>query len=196
MPIVLHSFGVAAGLVPPPGLEVPVVDYDVVASLRAEFSGRPSETLVELLVHGATPEVRSAARGLLAERVAPAAAPVPADPRSALAAANDGEERLRAVRPWEAQMSTLSVWTDTVDGILSALADLARATTAHDAAAAASARSAYEAAAAGASRADRARAIAISEGAGKVSAPALEGLADAMERVQRARAGVSSLAPS
>jgi hypothetical protein len=119
-----------------------------------------------------------------------------ADPRSALAAANDGEERLRAVRPWEAQMSTLSVWTDTVDGILSALADLARATTAHDAAAAASARSAYEAAAAGASRADRARAIAISEGAGKVSAPALEGLADAMERVQRARAGVSSLAPS
>lgn len=119
-----------------------------------------------------------------------------ADPRSALAAANDGEERLRAVRPWEAQMSTLSVWTDTVDGILSALADLARATTAHDAAAAASARSAYEAAAAGASRADRARAIAISEGAGKVSAPALEGLADAMEQVQRARAGVSSLAPS
>jgi hypothetical protein len=118
------------------------------------------------------------------------------DPRSALAAANDGEERLTAVRPWEAQMSTLSVWTGTADRILSALADLARATIAHDAAAAAAARSAYEAAASGASRADRARAIAISEGAGKVSAPALEALADAMEQVQRAKADASSLAAS
>lgn len=115
------------------------------------------------------------------------------DPAAALDAVSDAEASLAVVSASQDELSTLPVWVDTVEALLDATADIARAAQAGDAEALAEAQAAWEAAAEGATRADRALTIALGEATAEVTGPASATSAQALRVVGATRAALASL---
>jgi len=118
------------------------------------------------------------------------------DPSAALEALARATGHLEQVRDFNAELSTLAYWVDTVDALIAAARDIALAAQAGDAAALAAAQAAYDAAATNAGRADQALTIALGEAATGITSPASASSADALRAVRAARdqlAGLSIL---
>ncbi len=84
----------------------------------------------------------------------------------------EAEASLDVVRASERELSTLPFWVDTVEALLDATADIARAAQAGDAEALAEAQAAFEVAADDAARADQALTIALGEATAGITGPA------------------------
>jgi hypothetical protein len=138
-------------------------------------------------------EMRQSSRAVLDGLRATLVALEAGDARGALAAAKRGSASLDAVRAWPGRIDTLPVWVDTSDRLLRALAELAEARIDGDASAAATAAERYAMAARDAERADRAWAIALAEGGGAVTSPALSAAADTLGRVEATDAQLAPL---
>ena len=115
------------------------------------------------------------------------------DPAAALEALEEAEASLDVVRESESELPTLPVWVDTVEALLEATADIARAAQAGDAEALAEAQAAFEAAAGDAARADHALTIALGEASAGVTGPAASSSAAALRAVGATRAALASL---
>jgi hypothetical protein len=115
------------------------------------------------------------------------------DPASALEAVSEARASLDAVRASQGELPTLPVWVDTVEALLNATADIARATQAGDAEALADAKAAFEAAAQSGTRADRALTIALGEAAAEITGPSSAASALALRAVSATRAALASL---
>jgi hypothetical protein len=138
-------------------------------------------------------DMRQSSRAALDELRATLVALDAGDARGALAAAKRGSASLDAVRAWPGQIDTLPVWVDTSGQLLSALAELAQARIDGDRPAAAAAAERYATAARDADRADRAWAIALAEGGGAVTSPALAAAAETLGRVEATDAQLQPL---
>jgi hypothetical protein len=112
---------------------------------------------------------------------------------AALAAVEDAEASLAQVRAFNGDLSTLPFWIDTVDALLEATGDIARAAQAGDEAAVAEAQAAYDAAAEHADQADQALTIALGEAAARVTGPASTSSAVALRAVQATRESLAAV---
>lgn len=117
------------------------------------------------------------------------------DPAAALAALADAEASLDVVRGSQGEVpgGTLPFWITTVDALLDAAGDIARAAQAGDANALAVAQAAYDAAADDADRADRALVIALGEAAAGITGPPSALSAELLREVEAARAALAAL---
>lgn len=100
---------------------------------------------------------------------------------------------LAGVRAWPGRLATLPIWMQTGDDLLRALRDVAAAQQAGDASREKQALATYAAVTHDATRADRALAIALAEGGASVSGTPLARLADALSKLDGARASVAPL---
>ncbi len=115
------------------------------------------------------------------------------DPRAAVEAADLADAELAAIRQWKADLVTLPLWIKTAGRLLAAVRCGSEALISGDAAALAEARRQFEAAAPEAHRADVALGIAIAEGGSSIADPALRGLAQVLEEVDRSADTVASV---
>jgi hypothetical protein len=97
------------------------------------------------------------------------------------------------VAAWEAGPSTLPVWLETTDAMISAVEEIIGATSNADPAAAAAAAEAFSALGDEAATADRALRIALSEGGAALTAAPLERLASVLATIEESRAAVAAL---
>ncbi len=115
------------------------------------------------------------------------------DPAAAMAALAEADTSFAHVRAFETDLSTLPFWIDTVDALLTATQDIARAAEAGDEEALAEAQAAYEAAAEDAGRADQALTIALGEASTQVTAAATAASAEALRAVEATRAALAGV---
>ncbi|HEV7199300.1 MAG TPA: hypothetical protein VGO32_00685 [Candidatus Limnocylindria bacterium] len=115
------------------------------------------------------------------------------DPEAALVALAEAEASLALVRAFDTDVSTLPFWIETVDALLTATGDIARAAQAGDAAALAEAQAAYDAAADDAGRADQALTIALGEATTQVTSAATAATAEAIHAVEATRAALAGV---
>ncbi len=178
---------VAALLAALPGSRAPllVVSADELASVAAQLqaTGPTADAFYAMR--------QSSARALQAMQAALVALDGH-DATAALVSAERGSVQLAEVRAWDGRIDTLPIWVDVSGRLLDALRDLAAARLDGDAVAAGAAARRFAAAAAEADRADRAWAIALAEGGGAISAPALAAAAQTLSRTQ---ATIAELAP-
>jgi hypothetical protein len=168
---------------PPPTLELRGADLAAIG-VQWRATTLPLSALTDL---------RRAAEATLGALDDALAALEDADPAAALEAVSEAEGTLDVVRASEGELPTLPVWVDTVEALLDATADIARATQAGDAEALAVAQASFDAAAEGATRADRALAIALGEAAAEITGPASAASAQARRAVGATRAALASL---
>ena len=120
------------------------------------------------------------------------------DHAAAVAASADARLHLHATAAAyagrEAEMPTGSIWLETARALVDAAGRIAAARADGDDAAAAEAASAYEVAARDAALADRALGVALAEGAGSATGPALNRAAAVSDEIGAAAAAVSTLA--
>lgn len=112
---------------------------------------------------------------------------------AALAALDDAEGSLALVRGFETDLSTLPFWIETVDALLTATGDIARAAQAGDAEAVARAQAAFDLAAEDAGRADQALTIALGEATTQITAAASAATAEALHAVEATRAALAGV---
>jgi len=115
---------------------------------------------------------------------------------TAASAASEARADHDAVVALEPKPVTLPVWIATTNEMIGAVERVIEATRAEDAAAADEAAADFAALADDAVTADRALRIAIGEGGGGVTAPALAGLARVLDGIEDLRAAVAALKPA
>ncbi len=138
-------------------------------------------------------DLRRAAEATLASLGDALAALNADDPDAALEALGEAEAALQLVRDFETPLSTLPFWIETVEALMAATEDIARAALAGDAEALADAQAAYDAAAADAARADQALTIALGEATAAITGPASASSAASLHEVEATRAALASL---
>ncbi len=168
---------------PPPTLELS----------GADLAGIGAQWRATALPLSAIADLRRAAEATLEALEDALAALDDDDPAAALEAVSVAEASLDVVRASERELSTLPVWVDTVEALLDATADIARAAQAGDADALAEAQAAFEVAADDAARADQALTIALGEAAAGITGPASAASAAALRAVGATRAALASL---
>jgi hypothetical protein len=139
-------------------------------------------------------DMRLRSLGLPAELAEAVTALEREDPDTAAAVVERARAGHALVAEWENAPSTVPVWLDTTDAMISAVDALVSATRAGDAAAAAAAGEAFAALADDAATADRALRIALGEGGSALTAAPLERLARALGGIEDARATAAALA--
>lgn len=112
---------------------------------------------------------------------------------AALEAVAAAEASLDRVRAFNGNLATLPVWIETVDALLQATGDIARAALAGDEAGVAAAQAAYDEAAAEAATADQALTIALGEAASATTGPASASSAEALRAVVATRDALAAL---
>jgi len=116
------------------------------------------------------------------------------DPDAAADAVAAARSDLDLVSAWAAAPTSLPVWTETTDAMISAVEDIISATREGDAAAAMAAADAFSALAQDAAAADRSLRIALAEGGSALTAAPLERLAAALGGIEGARLTTAAMA--
>jgi hypothetical protein len=168
---------------PPPTLELS----------GADLTGIGAQWRATALPLSAIADLRRAAEATLEALDDALAALDDDDPAAALDAVSEAEASLDVVRASARDLSTLPVWVDTVEALLDATADIARAAQTGDADALAEAQAAFDEAADDAARADQALTIALGEAAAGITGPASAASAAARRAVGATRAALAGL---
>ena len=116
------------------------------------------------------------------------------DPDAAADAVAAARSDLDLVSAWAAAPTSLPVWTETTDAMISAVEDIISATREGDAAAAMAAADAFSVLAQDAAAADRSLRIALAEGGSALTAAPLERLAAALGGIEGARLTTAAMA--
>jgi hypothetical protein len=162
------------------------VGPDRLATIAGQFRGAGGAASTFASMRGRTERT-------VAELGAALAALERGDPRGGLEATDRADRELTAIRAWKADLVTLPLWIKTAGRLLAALRSGSEALISGDAAALEEARRKFAAAAVEARRADLALGIAMAEGGSSIADPALRGLAQAIDEVERSADAVASV---
>ncbi len=116
------------------------------------------------------------------------------DPDAAAVSVAAARADLDLVSAWEAAPTSLPVWVETTDAMISAMESIVSATREGDSAAAMAAADAFSALAEDAAAADRSLRIALGEGGSALTAAPLERLAAALGGIEDTRATTAAIA--